>query len=962
MVLSRSTSLSSVKLTDDSATTRVIPGTPGLVADFNATPTSGNANLTVEFSDLSVGNPTSWTWNFGDEGTSIEPNPTYTYRDAGIFTVSLEVSDGTYANTQTRDDYITVYPTAKFGYTMNQTYGALSVQFADKSLGNPDSWKWEFGDGLTSNEKNPAHIYPALGNYMVNLTVSRRAGPTVLENTTSMMISLTSLPPVADFTGSPLTGQRPLTVQFTDLSTNNPTSWYWDFGDGKNSTLHNPSHTYTNPENYTVSLTASNSGGSSGPTLKKNYIIVAGPRADFIASPRTGTKPLTVYFTDLSTGNPTEWAWDFNNDGVTDNSHDQNPIWKYDTTGTYTVKLIVDYSKSWSNSESKTSYITVSQVPAPEADFSASPRSGTRPLTVYFTDLSTGNPTERAWDFNNDGFTDSHDQNPTYTYAMPGTYTVSLNTTNEGGSNTNTKSAYIVVNEVPGPVADFSASPRSGTRPLTVDFTDLSSGNPTGWAWDFMNDGTIGSNDQHPNWTYNTTGTYTVKLKVSNDGGIDTTIKTGYITVSDIPAPVSEFTASPRSGTRPLTVTFIDQSTGNPTSWSWDFGDGNTSTERNPSHKYDTPGSYTVLLNASNNGGHNTNTQHAYIQVNDISLPAANFAATPLTGITPLTVQFTDTSTGGPTTWLWDFGDGTTSTLQSPTHTFTTPRKYTVSLTVSNAKGVNAKIEPDYIYVRNILPVADFNATPTSGNAPLTVQFADNSTGKGITTWKWEFGDGGTSTIQNPQYIYNLPGNYTVKLTVANDGGSNSATRAQYITVLPTPPAPPANVISLYPGWNFVSTPKKLAEGHRTARDVFGGVNMGGMSILLYDGSTGMWKQLRSTDEVKPLDGLWIYSVTRTDVNLQFDTSGIPVPPQKQLYSGWNAIGISGINPMSARDSLISIGSNWNMVIGYHDGATPEDPIIRGSTDPRYSDTRMMTPTHGYWISMSANALYQGVL
>jgi len=478
----------SSKVDSDSATTRVIPGTPGLVADFNATPTSGNANLTVKFSDLSVGNPTSWEWDFGDGGSpSFDPNPTHPYCDAGIFTVSLTVSDGTYTNTQTREDYITVYPTAKF-----EMYGA--AQFVDKSLGNPDSWTWEFGDGVSSSEKNPTHLYPALGNYLVNLTVSRTVVSTVLKNTTSKMISLTELPPVADFTGSPLIGQRPLTVQFTDLSTNNPASWYWDFGDGKNSTMKNPSHIYIDPGTYAVSLTASNSGGSSVPILKENYITVTGPKADFIASPRSGPKPLTVYFTDLSTGNPTEWAWDFNNDGVTD-SHEQNSIWQYDTNGIYTVKLTVDYTKPWSDSEPKTSYITVSQVPSPEADFSASPRSGTKPLTVYFTDLSTGNPTEWAWDFNNDGVIESHDQNPKYPYTVPGMYTVSLNATNEGGSNTNTKSGYIVVDEVPGPVADFTASPRSGTRPLTVDFSDLSSGNPIGWAWDFTNDGTIDSYD-----------------------------------------------------------------------------------------------------------------------------------------------------------------------------------------------------------------------------------------------------------------------------------------------------------------------------------------------------------------------------------------------------------------------------------------------------------------------------------
>jgi len=936
-----------------------------LNASFSTDPSppAGNVPLTVTFTDTSSGNPTCWLWDFGDGNSSSLQNPTHTYTADGSYTVTLTASRclaAPCAGTSSATVTVNVGPRADFTATPTTGPAPLVVTFTDTSTVSGTGYSWSFpgGNPSTSSDQNPVVRYDIPGTYDVSLTVTGAHG-SYTETKNGFITVRLSIVPTADFTASPLSGQRPLTVQFTDLSTSNPTEWYWTFGDDNVSNMQNPIHTYANPGTYTVSLTARNSGGSSTPAVKTDYITVSGPRADFTASPRSGTRPLTVYFTDLSTGNPTQWAWDFNNDGVTD-SYERNPIWTYPADGTYTVRLTVDYSYPWAHTETKTAYITVSQIPAPEAQFSATPQSGIRPLTVRFTDLSTGNPTSWLWDFG-DGTTSS-ERNPVYTYQSEGSYAVSLTATNEGGSNTNTKSAYIVVNDVPPPVADFSASPRSGTRPLTVDFTDLSTGNPTGWAWDFQNDGTIDSYDQHPTWTYNAVGTYAVKLTVTNEGGSDTNLKTAYITISDIPAPLSEFTASPRSGTRPLTVNFIDQSTGNPTSWSWDFGEGTFSTERNPSHTYASPGAYTVRLNVSNSAGYNINTKTAYIQVNDIAMPAANFIATPLTKITPLTVSFTDTSTGGPTTWLWDFGDGTTSTLQSPTHTYTTPRRYTVTLTVSNVRGTNARIEPDYIYVRNTPPVAAFNATPTNGYAPLTVQFSDLSTGQGITSWAWDFGDGGTSTIQNPRYIFNEPGTYTVRFTVANDGGSNTAIREQYISVNPAPPAPPADVISLYPGWNFVSTPKKLADGHKTAQQVFGGVDMGGRAILLYDASTEMWKQLKATDEVKPLDGLWIYSVGRTDVTLQFDTSSIPVPPQKQLYAGWNAIGISGINQMSARDSLISIGSSWNTVIGYHDGATPEDPIIRGSTDPRYSDTRMMNPTHGYWISMNANALYQGVL
>jgi PKD repeat protein len=371
-------------------------------------------------------------------------------------------------------------------------------------------------------------------------------------------------------------------------------------------------------------------------------------------------------------------------------------------------------------------------------------------------------------------------------------------------------------------------------------------------------------------------------------------------------------------------------------------------------------------LNVSNAGGYNINTIPAYIQVNDVPLPVPSFVnATPATGITPLTVIFTDTSTGNPTSWLWDFGDGNTSTLQSPTHTFTTPRRYAITLTVSNVRGSQTVTVPNYVYVKNTPPVADFTGTPTSGNEPLTVHFTDTSSGLGINSWSWNFGDGGTSTIQSPAYVYNVNGTYNVSLTVSNDGGSNIKTRTSYITVN-TSPAPPANnIIQLYPGWNFVSVPKKLASGHDTALAVFGGVDLGGHAVLTWNGATDMWNQVIASTVLKPLDGYWIYSVNRTDVNLTFDTGSLPSPVSKQLYTGYNAIGYAGNSSMSARDFLTLSGgldSNWAVLLGYHDGMNADDPIIRDSSDPRYSDNRPVYPTHGYWILMNADDVLQVVV
>ena len=149
-------------------------------------------------------------------------------------------------------------------------------------------------------------------------------------------------------------------------------------------------------------------------------------------------------------------------------------------------------------------------------------------------------------------------------------------------------------------------------------------------------------------------------MTASNANGSNALTKTSYIAVSSVSnAPVSAFSASPTSGSAPLTVSFTDQSTGSPTSWKWTFGDGNTSTEKNPVHKYNKTGLYSVTLTASNANGSNALTKTSYIAVSNIlNAPVAAFSASPTSGNEPLTVSFTDQSTGSPTSWKWTFGDG----------------------------------------------------------------------------------------------------------------------------------------------------------------------------------------------------------------------------------------------------------------------------------------------------------------
>ena len=336
------------------------------------------------------------------------------------------------------------------------------------------------------------------------------------------------------------------------------------------------------------------------------------------------------------------------------------------------------------------------------------------------------------------------------------------------------------------PVSDFSSNVISGTTPLKVAFTDRSTGTPTSWNWNF-GDGTS-SKEKNPTHTYSIAGPYTVKLTVSNAAGSNTATKTNYISAGvTAQKPVVNFWGTPRSGNAPLSVTFKDITTGAPTTWNWDFGDGTSSTEQNPTHVYSAAGNYIIKLTASNAAGSTVLSKYNYIKVTGTAAqtPIASFNSNVNSGNAPLNVLFTDTSTGTPTAWSWNFGDGASSTQKNPTHTYSAAGSYTVTLTVNNAAGSNTVTKSSYITVTGTTaqkPVINCWGSPRTGNAPLNVFFKDSSTGS-PTSWNWNFGDGTSSTLQNPKHTYSAAGSYTIKLTVTNAAGSTTTTKNNYIIV-----------------------------------------------------------------------------------------------------------------------------------------------------------------------------------
>ena len=332
----------------------------------------------------------------------------------------------------------------------------------------------------------------------------------------------------------------------------------------------------------------------------------------------------------------------------------------------------------------------------------------------------------------------------------------------------------------------FSFSARMPTVEQTVQFTDTSRGNPESWLWDF-GDGTT-STSRNPTHAYSAAGFYRITLTAAKGTNSRKAMKTLTVVPASSPATFVFSPATPAPG---QTVQFSDTTSGSPSSWRWSFGDGSTSTAKNPSHVYAKQGSYLVSLIASNSSASKQGSRT--LTVASMSVLTSSFTYSPTLPIAGTSMQFTDTSTGTPTSWLWEFGDGMASTAQNPIHVYATAGPKTVTMTATNASGSNSSSRT----VTVVAPLAaSFAYSPTSPAAGQSVQFTDTSTGT-PTSRSWSFGDGSTSTLQNPTHTYTTAGSKTVTLTVTNATGSNSTSRtvtvatalAASFTYSPTSPA-----------------------------------------------------------------------------------------------------------------------------------------------------------------------------
>ncbi|CAN5126505.1 hypothetical protein BH09BAC2_BH09BAC2_18730 [soil metagenome] len=638
----------------------------------------------------------------------------------------------------------------------------------------------------------------------------------------------------AAFSATPTQGCSPLLVNFKDESTGNPTGWRWDLGNGTISFLRNPSVTYFAAGSYNVKLVVSNASGADS-IAKSSYITVnSNPTVSFTGVPTVGCFPLKVQFTDQTiagSGTIAKYEWDFGDGSI---SNVANPLHVYTAIGSYTVTLRVTNSTGCTSTITKAQYVKVT-VGINTAFTIQNPTHCAAPATVNFQNQSTGSGTLfYQWLFGDGGTSTA--VNPSYTYTSPGTYTVKLIVTNSTGcTDTLTKVDAVSIGNFK---ADFTltASVCTGV-PFTI--TNTSAPAPVSVLWDF-GDGTT-STAINPVKTYITAGNYIIKLTADFGGCIDVVSKS--VAVTD--PPKIDFSADKTSlCSAPASINFINNSTGG-TSYKWYFGDGDSSTAISPAHTYLSTGTYTVTLVVTNASGCTDSlVKPGYIVIQG---PTAAIADLPKGGCAPYThiFQSSSTSVDPIVSYLWNFGDGTTSTQQNPSHTFNVG-VYTITLTVTTAGGCSNTIVVDKGISAGTKPTANFSATPRDVCAFKPVFFKDLSLGN-PDKWFWDFGDGGTSILQDPEHAYSDTGYFTVRLIVSNGGCEDTLIIPNYIHILPP--------IS---GFTVASTCANSALKVFTDKSV-------GADTWLWDFGDGSTSTLANLSHVYAAAG--IYLVTQTVTN-----------------------------------------------------------------------------------------------
>jgi len=766
------------------------------VASFIATPTSGDAPLLVSFdasasSDVDVDDVLTYSWDFGDGNTGSGVTTTHTYLAEGVYTATLTVSDGIESSTATATitvGAVNTAPVASFIATPTSGDAPLLVSFDASASSDVDvddvlTYSWDFGDGNTGSGVTTTHTYLAEGVYTATLTVSD--GIESSTATATITVGAANTAPVASFIATPTSGDAPLLVSFdasasSDVDVDDVLTYSWDFGDGDTGSGVTTTHTYLAEGVYTATLTVSDGVLTNTTTA----IITVGaanqaPIAAFVTNTISGLVPLVVNFDATISSDPDEdpltYSWDFG-DGNTGSG--VNFTHTYVTPGFYTATLTV--SDGQASSETSIGIRVDDPNSAPLLAFSANPTTGTGPLLVNFDASGTIDPENDPMTFNWD-FGDGSSSTAaitSHTFQSEGVYTVTLSVSD--GALTSQGTVNIVVEA-------------TGCEEVVVNSNDFESG------WGIWNDGGSDARRSLTDAEFANSGNYCVRLR---DNSSTSFITSDVLDLSSFDEVNIDLNFLPVSMDNASEDFWLQISTDNGASWDivrdWDAGiDFNNNVRVFETVPIAGPFSATTKFRFRVDASGNSD----WIYLDDVVIrgcstngaqnqaPTALFIASTLIGPAPLAVDFdaslSSDPDGDPLTYTWDFGDGSTATGVSPSHVFQSTGTYTVKLIVSDGQASTESIVTIFAGIGNEAPIAIFNATPTTGDAPLLVSFdasLSSDPDEDPLTYSWTFGDGATGTGVSPTHTYVNGGVYTATLTVSD--GQASTTATQTITVI----------------------------------------------------------------------------------------------------------------------------------------------------------------------------------
>ena len=771
---------------------------------------------TVLFTDSSSPVPSGQTWVVDGVAAGAGTALSYSFTAAGNHTIALTNTYGACTQSVTHGFTVNAAPVMPpFDAVQQSACGApMTVNFLDHTPGAVQ-WQWAFDYNPYSynNYQNYTYGGPAIStvygenqNYLVQLTVTNAQGCQASETQT---VDVTSpYATIGTTAGTPLTCGMPMTETFGSPQMGNLTSWEWYFGDGDSSNAQTPTHTFTGPGDYQTYLKWTNQDGCSG-ISNILYTPITAPftNINFTADTTTVCVGQAVTFggPSLATDNALWTSWDFG-DGSPNTFGQTGAYHVYTMPGIYTVTLNLVSAGECYATIVNTNYITV--VPGPTLEWIGATNtcSGTRG-DVTFSIQVTG-ADSLIWNFG-DGTTQTTDSTVTtlvHAYTVSGDYYPTITATNGHCSQTVGEPIYVALKTTSLTLSMPATVCPDGT--LTVDLlfatipgiyfyniwgtVQFQYGDSTNYQGNF----TVTSYDYLPNEFI-----YTLQGFTPGESGlriITNTTMNCYDTSTIAPLVVGgakpgyEIVQDDQCYQQPVVLMDTSKVAAGDqiVSWLWNFGDSTTSTQSGTvSHLYANPGSYTVKLTVQDAGGcTSADSTQAQVTVNG---PEAIFQTQggALTFPQGSIVQFVNNSNTTNTinpVYSWNFGDGVTSNLVNPTHTYAVPGPYTVTLTAQD--GASGCVSTMSLVI-TIQPVNNaFSKTSSyvaSGSCPpVLVQFTNTSVN--YSSFTWNFGDGETvSNVPDPSHVYQNPGTYIVTLTVLGDNGQTTTTVDSVVVVQP---------------------------------------------------------------------------------------------------------------------------------------------------------------------------------